>query len=312
MLEESLRKIDLNLLVVLRSLLVTSSVGQTAKILGISQPAASRALASLRKIFGDRLFVKSGSKMIATPRALALRAPLENALSGVLQVVEPATTFDPGTSWRRFRIATTDYGATVVLPPLVERFFVAAPNAKLEFTALTSKSFEELGSDDLDLVLYSDNPVPPAMRFKELFRERFACLVRRKHPALEHGNKSLSLEGYLAYSHMLVSVEGGRHGPVDRELAALGRERNIALTLPYFGVAALAAANSDLILTMPRRAATAFAKTAPLELMTPPVQLEEFGYRLVWHERVHDDTGHVWLRRMIGDMFRSEIRPTHG
>ncbi|MEM7504819.1 MAG: LysR family transcriptional regulator, partial [Pseudomonadota bacterium] len=51
MLEQDFRKIDLNLLVVLRSLLATSSVGQTAKLLGMSQPATSRALSSLRQLF---------------------------------------------------------------------------------------------------------------------------------------------------------------------------------------------------------------------------------------------------------------------
>ncbi|MEM1345024.1 MAG: LysR substrate-binding domain-containing protein [Pseudomonadota bacterium] len=306
MLEQSLRKIDLNLLVVLRSLLATSSVGQTAKILGMSQPAASRALAALRQIFDDRLFVKSGSKMIATPRALALSAPLEDALAQLLHVIEPAAIFDPATSQRRFRLATTDYGATVVLPALAARFFEAAPNAELDLTPLTPASFDALGRSDLDLALYSDNPVPEAMRTKELFRERFACLVRAGHPALARGGAVLSLEDYLAHRHVLVTIAGGRSGPVDRALASLGQARQIALVLPYFGVAALAAARSDLILTMPHKAAAAFAETAPLVVLAPPVELGTFGYRLVWHERVHDDLGHLWLRRLIAQALSAE------
>nr|WP_255720471.1 LysR family transcriptional regulator [Acuticoccus kalidii] len=302
--EQNLRKIDLNLLVVLRSLLATSNVGQTAKLLGMSQPATSRALASLRELFDDRLFVKSGSKMKPTPRALELREPLETVLSGVLRVLEPADTFEPAAAQRRFRIATTDYGATVVVPQLAARISVAAPNVYLDIAPLTPTSFDELGSNDLDLVFYSDNPVPNALMAKELYRERFACLVRPGHPAAR--SNTIALDDYLAFSHILVTVTGGRTGPVDRELGLLGRERRIALVLPYFAVAALAAANSDLLLTMPYRAAKVFADTMPLDLLEPPVELGQFGYRMVWHERVQDDPGHAWFRGVIGESVRAD------
>lgn len=305
MLEQNLRKIDLNLLVVMKSLLATSSVGQTAKLLGMSQPATSRALAALRDLFDDRLFVKSGSKMTPTPRALELREPIEDVLSGVLRVLEPSAVFDPSGSQRRFRIATTDYGATVVLPQLTPRFFGEAPKAELDITPLTPTSFEELGSNDLDLVFYSDNPVPGALLAKEMYRETFACLVRDQHPVAASPGGRIAMDAYLAHAHILVTVTGGRTGPVDRALAGLGRTRRIGLVLPYFAVAALSAANSDLLLTMPRRAAKAFAETMPLTLLTPPVELGDFGYRMVWHERVQDDPGHTWLRRVIGDAVRA-------
>ncbi|MEM1044893.1 MAG: LysR family transcriptional regulator [Pseudomonadota bacterium] len=308
MLEQNFRKIDLNLLIVLRSLLATSHVGQTARILGMSQPAASRALASLRELFDDRLFVKSGTKMKPTPRALELRAPLEDALSSMLRVLEPATVFDPASSQRRFRIATTDYGAAVILPCLATRIVEAAPNAELDITPLAASSFDELGSNDLDLVFYSDNPVPAALRAREIYRERFACLVRAGHPAARCTGGQIALADYLSCSHILVTITGGRTGPVDRALSNLNRQRRIALVLPYFAAAALTAADSDLVLTMPFRAARAFADNMDLTLLDPPVELGDFGYRIVWHERVHDDPGHVWLRRMITDAVRSQSR----
>lgn len=302
MLERDFRTIDLNLLIVLRSLLATSSVGRTAKRLGISQPAASRALAALRMQFDDPLFVKSGAIMRPTPRALALREPLEDVLSGVARVLEPPAVFDPGVSQRRFCIASTDYGATVVLPALAGRFVEEAPHAALDIQPLGPTSFDDLGGGELDLVFYSDNPVPEALRATEIFRERFACLVRAGHPAAADGR--LGLERFLAHDHILVTVKGGRTGPVDRALAKHGLERRIALVLPYFAAAALAAATSDLVLTMPRRAAVAFADAMGLTVLEPPVALSDFGYRIVWHERVHHDPGHAWLRRTIANVVR--------
>ncbi|MEL6287659.1 MAG: LysR family transcriptional regulator [Pseudomonadota bacterium] len=299
MLEQDFREIDLNLLIVLRSLLATSHVGQTAKRLGMSQPATSRALASLREVFDDRLFVKSGSRMTPTPRALALREPLEDALSTLLRVLAPPDMFDLTSSRRRFRLATTDYGATVVLPRLAPAFFTEAPNAELDILPLSASSFSELGSNDLDVVLYSDNPIPESLRAKEIYRERFACLARVGHPAIRKRSSELALEDYLRCTHIMVTITGGRTGPVDRALSDIGEQRRIGLVLPYFAAAALAAARSDLLLTMPQRAAEAFAETMDLELLSPPVVLSDFGYRMVWHERVQDDPGHTWFRNLI-------------
>ena len=55
--EVDLRRTDLNLLVVLNALLEECSVSRAATRLGMSQPAASRALARLRALFSDRLLV---------------------------------------------------------------------------------------------------------------------------------------------------------------------------------------------------------------------------------------------------------------
>ncbi len=308
MLEQDFRKLDLNLLVVLRSLLATSSVGQTAKRLGMSQPATSRALAALRDLFDDPLFVKSGTTMRPTRRALELRDPLEDVLSGILRVIEPPAQFDPASSRRRFRIAGTDYSATVILPLLAGRLFREAPHAELDILPLGASTFDELGSSDLDLVFYSDNPVPSSLMAMEIYRERFACVVRPAHPIATEGGR-MSLDDYVRFAHILVTVTGGRTGPVDRELAARGLERRIAMVLPYFATAALVANTTDFILTMPRRAAQPLAEATGLVLMDPPIELGDFGFRMVWHERVHQDPGHTWLRRTIAAVMRPDAQP---
>ena len=75
--------VDLNLLVVLHALLAERHVTRAAQRVHISQPAASRALARLRDTFDDPLLVRMGQRMVPTPRARALQAPLERALHDV-------------------------------------------------------------------------------------------------------------------------------------------------------------------------------------------------------------------------------------
>ncbi|MDX2204099.1 MAG: LysR family transcriptional regulator [Hyphomicrobiaceae bacterium] len=298
--DESLFRVDLNLLVVLKTLLETRSVTRTAERSGMSQPAVSRALAKLREIFNDALLVKSGTVMRPTIRAGALLEPLRMALAGVTDVLAARPPFDPPSTERVFRIATTDYGATVILPRLAGLMFAVAPRASLEVVPVDAQTIKTLGETDVDLALYSDSPVPPNLRTRDLFRETFACLVRNGHPALHvSGRGRMRIEDYVSASHILVTVTGGRTGPVDKALAALGHSRHVAVRIPYFATAALVAASSDLVLTIPHRAARNFSNDSRLCLVKPPLELSSFGYRMVWHEKAHAEPDHEWLRRLI-------------
>src|SRR5437763_11783860 len=85
----NLAALDLNLLVALDALLREGSVSRAALRIGLSQPAASHALQRLRDLIGDTLLVRNGARMELTPRALALRAPLAQALDQVKALFVP-------------------------------------------------------------------------------------------------------------------------------------------------------------------------------------------------------------------------------
>src|SRR5271170_8002582 len=96
----NLNSLDLNLLVALDALLLEASVSRAAMRIGLSQPAASHALQRLRDLVGDPLLVRNGSRMELTPRALALRAPLAQALDQVRSLFVP-DAFDAISSERQ-------------------------------------------------------------------------------------------------------------------------------------------------------------------------------------------------------------------
>src|SRR3954447_4353352 len=87
--------IDLNLLPLLDSVLSERHLTRAARRVGLSQPAASRALARLRALLGDPLLVRSGSASVLTPRAEALREPVRLALSTVAQALLRPSPFEP-------------------------------------------------------------------------------------------------------------------------------------------------------------------------------------------------------------------------
>jgi DNA-binding transcriptional LysR family regulator len=127
----NLTSLDLNLLVALDALLREASVSRAAMRIGLSQPAASHALQRLRELIGDPLLVRSGARMELTPRALALRAPLAQALDQVRALFVP-DDFDASRSERQFRLMMPDLAVELLMPPLMEKVTRLAPNVTID------------------------------------------------------------------------------------------------------------------------------------------------------------------------------------
>jgi DNA-binding transcriptional LysR family regulator len=73
-------RVDLNLLVVFEALCEHQSVTRAGAALGLSQPAMSAALAKVRVLFDDPLFIRTGGGMRPTARAEALAEPVRRVL----------------------------------------------------------------------------------------------------------------------------------------------------------------------------------------------------------------------------------------
>jgi len=295
--KSELLEAELHLLPVLAALLELRSSTLAAERLGISQPAVSRALARLRLRFGDQLFVKGARGLLPTARAEAMASPVAAVLVAAAALFSPATPFDPAREERVFRIATTDYGALAVLPGLLPGLMRDAPGVGVEVAPLTRDAIRGIAAGEFDFLLYGDDDLPPACRTRVLFEDGYACMMREGHPAALDG--VANLDAYCVAPHVLVTLFGGRRGVVDEALKAQGRVRRIAAFVPTFSLAPMLLACSDLILTLPTRAAAAYAGRSGLVTLPPPVDLPPFIYRLVWHERAQDDPASAWLRARI-------------
>jgi len=83
---------------------------------------------------------------------------------------------------------------------------------------------------------------------------------------------------------------------VDEALAALGRTRRVVFTTPYFLGAMSLVAQTDLVATLPRKPAEQAAQGLGARLVEAPLVLPTVPIYLQWHERLHDDPGHSWIR----------------
>lgn len=297
-----IRTLDLNLLRILGALLEVRSVSRAAEQVGVSQPAASRALARLRKVLGDPLLVRSQGLYRLTPRAEQLLPEVALALRAVAQVFAPAV-FDPASSERRFVVATTDYGALSVLQQASPALLSSAPKARLDVVQWSAHTLADLADGQVDLALYADDPLPPAYSYRRLFSETFTCLYRTGHPIGRRaitGTKAARLKALGSFPQAVIAYPSGRVVQYDDVLARLGvPTQRVALSIPYFMAAPWIIARTDLVLTAPTRIATQLASLANLETAPFPATDTGFEYRMVWHERMHRDLGHRWLRELV-------------
>ncbi len=292
--EAHIRRVDVRLLAVLQALVEERSITRAAERMFLSQPAMSRALDRLQEMFGDELLVRTRQGFEPTHRALRVCAELSYLLprlDGLLR----GTDFNPAAATDVFRIAATDYAASVLFPDLLAHLGKLAPGISVEIFPWHDGVFRQLEANALDLVLWA-NSAPGELRTEVLFQDDFMCLVRKGHPI---GKKPLTLDRYLSFSHAMVTLGHQRQGIVDRALEEMGLSRRVQLKTPYFASAAWIIENSDLILTLPKRLAHRVVKISQTRLLRPPIELVAFRYIQVWHPRMDGDPAHQWLRRLM-------------
>ena len=305
---DPLAQLDLNLLRALDALLAERHVTRATARLSLTQSAASRALARLRDELGDPLLVRGPSgALLPTARAEQLGPVVRRALEE-LAAAWRGDTFDPRTSRRRFTMTGADYAELVLLPGLAARLAEQAPGVQLVFLPFPSDPQTALASGAVDATLSPASGGAAGVYQRQLFEESFVVAMRAGHPA---ATGKLTLDRFCALSHLLIAPRGTPGGAVDNALAALGRRRHVAVSVPHFLVAPHVIAASDLVVTMAMRMVAVFAATFELVTRPPPLAVPGFAIHLQWHERTHSDAAHRWFREQVAHV-ASHVRVPRG
>lgn len=296
-----LRGIDLNLLVVLDALADQRSVTRAAEALGLSQPATSAALARLRKLFDDPLFVKAGPEMRPTPRAAQLVAPVRQVLATVRGEILQARAFDAATAERSFTVITPDIGEVNFLPRLLAHLEHAAPGCDLRALSMPRHAAAEaLESGRAELAVGYFPDLHKAGFFQQrLFRNEHVCIVRRGHPAI---GATMTLKQFLAAGHAVVRPDGREH-VFEQFLQAKGLQRRVRLEVAHFMSLLPIVSGSDLVATVPRDLAEVCARHGDIRLVETPMKSPVIEVHQFWHRRYHKDAAVEWLRGVVQGLF---------
>ena len=290
----SIAAIDLNLLLVLHTVLAERSVATAAERLHVTPSAISNALARLRAVLGDPLVTRKGRGIVPTPRALELAPVLARVLAELDDAIT-AAPFDPASCARTFTLALADAGQVTWLPRIAARMAAAMPRARLRAIGIDSLvSLGDLGSSEIDLHI-GLRARGPGMRVEPLLEERTVLVARRGHPALRG---RLSLRALGALRHVAVELVPGKgfRDVIAAAYARAGVPREVALTVPAFTAAAAVAAATDLVATLPSSLVAAHRELRPV---AGPVPAHTVEMALCWHDRTHADPPAVAFRALV-------------
>jgi DNA-binding transcriptional LysR family regulator len=300
----------LNLLVYLDVLLREGSVTKAANQLSITQPAMSNGLKRLRDLFKDPLLVRTSEGMTPTKRALELQPIVRNVLSQLESSIQPEVEFDPATSERTFRIMTSDYAESTLMLGLINKLSTLAPNITLDLITPSDVTFHDVEQGKVDMAINRFDELPLSFHQKVIWYDTFSCVMKSDHPKAQQ----FDLNAYLASQHIWVSKTGfgigvgidpnevQKLGWVDAELTKIGKQRDIRVFTRHYHAALQIAKTQNLIATLPSKAAKIFQDDPSVTIVKPPFDIPPIALKMAWSALLHHDAGHIWLRRLIGEV----------
>ena len=285
----------------LDALLVDASVTRAAERLGRSASAISHALAKLREIFADELFVRAGQRLVPTAKALELAPTVHVILAGMESLLRPAKPFDPSTAQRDFAIAASEAGELVLVQPLRQRLETIAPSVRVGWMP----DYAEGNIDALRqgrchfLIDIEGTPIPaPDIRLSKLFDDPLVTLARPQHPFAAREPQAAA---FAAADHIEVNSLPAI-ALLDRELARHGLGCRIASRVSSVLVGLLLALNSDALLTLPSSLALILTRRLALVRIPQPFGPIAMQTRLLWHSSYDRDECHQWVREELAKL----------
>jgi len=295
-----LHKFDLNLLAVFDALMRERHVGRAGERLGLTQPAVSHALGRLRHLLDDPLFVKHAKGVRPTARAEALADLIAPALQMLRTGLRRGDAFDPAQVKRTLVIGASDYVDLTLVPPLMARLRETAPGFDIRLRPTSRETvLQDLRRQEIDFAIGPLASAPTAVELTPLFTERMVMIGRRGHPQL---TSELTIEGFAALSHLLVSQRGDAFGSVDSALREMGLSRRIAITVPHFLAAPFIVGHTDMVAVMAERVARRLAEAAGVSIHGMPIVVPSWTVGLARLKEAQHDAAVDWLVGLISEI----------
>lgn len=288
----NLARLDLNLVVALHALLEERNVTHAGQRVGLSQPAMSAALSRLRKHFGDELLVRSGGQYELTALGQVLLDRTGTAYDLLERLFSSQAVFEPAKEEREFTLLASDYAVAVFGSALARIVHREAPGIRLRFTRTPPTVIEETGT----LLSAHDGLLMPHgvvgdLPYTDLYEDSWVFLVADDNDEVgeQLTQQDLARLPWVTYQRTY-------DAPAVRQLAMLGVEPRVEVSVDTFQSLPLLVAGTRRIALMQERLARLFAGIAPVRIMRPPYDAVPLREALWWHPVHTRDAAHMWLR----------------
>jgi len=308
----SLRKIDLNLLLVFDALYRNRSVTIAADELAMSPSACSHALSRLRQALSDELFVRYDSAMQPTAQAEQLAGAVSEALRLLSSGLGASGPFNPATSKQTFTFAASDVTSLAILPGLIARLESLAPRLQLRVISSSHRdSLDDLATGRAQFVLgfadeYSGSY--EGIEALEGFTDDYVVVASSAYTVV---SSALSFDQYLSARHIAVMPWTDAGSVIDAALARQGLTRHVAVQVPSLAVVPLLLGSSALLLTLPRRVAAQLFHDPRFVVHETPFSSPHYTLKALFHARYAGTPGHRWIRDQLRLLLNDPDCPSH-
>jgi len=243
----------------------------------------------------DELFIRGPLGMMPTPRAEQLAMPVQAAMNGLQEALEP-DEFEPGTTTQLFKIAVDNFSAVVLVAPIAAYVAKLAPGVRLDFRPSgTLNVLDLLDRSELDLSVGASDVNAERFTRKRLLQDESVAVMRRGHPL---SKEELVPKDALADARQL-EISSAQFGNETLGIESSSRmKRQTGIRAPILSAARILA-TSDFVCVLPLKVAIEMARSRELTyrcLVRPPKPIET---SMVWLRRLNNQPGHAWLRNEI-------------
>lgn len=288
-------RIDINLYPLFIAIYEQRSISKAAKILCITQSAASHALQRLRQHLKDDLFVRVSNQMLATPFAEQIYPVIKNALILIQSISMQKQSFDPN-SIQTLKVAVHDEIEPIIFPKLVEHF--QKLNLIIQFSSIKldrKTIITDLATQQIDFVIDLEQNLGEKIQFNKLAQDQFVVCTQQK---------MMDEAIYLASPH--IGVSSRRTGVLVEDIY-LNRQqfsRQIFLRCQHYSTALqILTQEPQLILTIPKNILAHLRLAQNLNIFDVPVDLPYINMGMYWYKDLELNLRHQFLRSEILKIF---------
>jgi LysR family transcriptional activator for leuABCD operon len=293
--ESNLRSVDLNLLTVFDAVMQEQNITRAAHNLGMSQPAVSNAVARLKVMFNDELFIRHGRGIQPTQRAKQLFGPVRQALQLVKNEL-PSSIFSPETSTRTFKLALCSPSDMRFAPRIFRDVTEQAPSIRVQLEAeLDAELTQKMRYQEIDFVIDYVRFDEPGFCSTELFSDELVVIAAGNHPRI---GDSISEEEFTSEMHAVLKSMPGVKMFADhiynKQVSCQQAYQGASLSNIMYVVG-----QSELVAIAPRWLAESVAANLQLKVLPLPFESATVSGYLSWHESSQKDKGHIWMRDQL-------------
>ncbi|HFD7737461.1 MULTISPECIES: transcriptional regulator LeuO [Serratia] len=290
-----LRSVDLNLLTVFDAVMQMQNITRAANSLGMSQPAVSNAVARLKVMFNDELFVRCGRGIQPTMRARQLFGPVRQALQ-LVQNELPGAEFEPLTSTRTFSLSLCSPLDLRLGAGIINHVKQISPQLNLQIKSYINNNIEhQLRYQDVEFVIGYSRFESTEFRSLAMFDDELVLAVAQTHPRM---GEEVTPEHMLAEQHAAVSLEsfGSFSKPFYLEEPMLRAVTQQCTDL--YSVLNMVS-QTDMVAIAPAWLVRQQTETLKIKAVPLCSSDNKATCYLSWHESTERDKGHQWMKSVL-------------